>query len=213
MAIVAIVGIVSIILLAATMPINSVAVVAQEADPPALIPSSTAQVNGMILRIDSALIIAGNIVTRDVVVEQVPAEGIAGFILNVGVDDLTIARPVLFETPDYGMKSLEQSGARLRLAIADLNGVIATSSADVILGTVHFLGVAPGVTRIVLTVERMDDLDGSNIPTSPTAGLLTVTDTRDLDADGLTEDFNGNGRFDFADIRRLFQLLLDQPSD
>ncbi|MCH8839417.1 MAG: hypothetical protein IH831_01820 [Planctomycetes bacterium] len=77
------------------------------------------------------------------------------------------------------------------------------------LGTVTFEGVAEGNTAIVLTVEKMDSEDGFPILTSVTTGLLTVTHSQDLDGDGLTEDRNANGFFDFADIIQWFEDLLE----
>jgi hypothetical protein len=97
------------------------------------------------------------------------------------------------------------------MAVVDLNGLVEVAAVDAVLGTITFLGRSEGITPIVIDVLKMDDEDGSPILTSGAVGLLTVSSSRDLDGDGLTEDINGNGRFDFADILALFRMLLKVP--
>ena len=174
-------------------------------------PSPTVQVDSMVLTLSSARVAEDQIVLVDLVADRIPSTGMAGFSIRVSTVASTTARAILFDSPSYGIERVDQFDSTLRLSIADFNDVLVASSTNVILGTVHFLGVAAGTTPIKITVDRIDDLDGSPIPTSGSAGAITVFASRDLDGDGLTEDFNGNGVFDFADLLALFNLLIPPP--
>lgn len=175
-------------------------------------PAPNAQVvDPMVLTISSARVAEDQIVLVDLVADRIPSTGMAGFSIRVSTVASTTARAILFDSPSYGIERVDQFDSTLRLSIVDFNGVLVASSTNVVLGTVHFLGVATGITAIEITVDRIDDLDGSPIPTSVSGGVLTVFASRDLDGDGLTEDFNGNGVFDFADLLALFDLLIPPP--
>ena len=150
------------------------------------------------------------IVAVDLVADAFPT-GLSGFSITVSTMDPGIARAVVFTGPDYGLTRIDQMGDGLRFSATDLNHLIEPGAAIITLATVSFLGVAPGVTTPSITVERFDDEDGFPITTSATVGTLTVAATRDLDGDGITEDINGNGYFDFADIVLLFEMLIPPP--
>lgn len=174
-------------------------------------PSPNAQAAQMVVSIAGARVGQGQVVQIDLVADIIPATGLAGFSITISTGLPGIARPVLFDSPEYGLKRVDQFGDDLRLSIVDLNGIAPAGSIDFTLGTVHFLGVSAGVTAIQISVGQIDDLAGDPITTSGSAGLITVLATRDLDGDGITEDINGNGRFDFADIMALFDLLIPPP--
>lgn len=150
------------------------------------------------------------IVAVDLVADSFPS-GLSGFSITVATIDPAVARAVVFVGPDYGLTRIDQMGDGLRFSASDLNHLVEPGAAVVTLATVSFLGAAPGVTTPSITVERIDDEDGFPITTSAIVGTLTVAATRDLDGDGITEDINGNGRFDFADIVGLFEMLIPPP--
>ena len=82
---------------------------------------------------------------------------------------------------------------------------------DFALGTVT-LGANQGVGSnsmysVVVLPKNGAQVTPPDFPTFP--GLEFPV--QDLDGDGLTEDINGNGRFDFADIVVLFEQL-DSPA-
>lgn len=137
-------------------------------------------------------------------------QGLSGFSIRVSTGDPAIAEAFQFTSPDYGLVVLDATSTpgSLRLGVADLNGVVEPGAVDVVLGTVVFLGRAEGVTPIRVSIEGMADEVGTTILTSVSAGVVKVSDPRDLDGDGITEDINGNGAFDFADILLLFEMLL-----
>lgn len=137
-------------------------------------------------------------------------QGLSGFSIRVSTGDPAIAEAFQFTGLDYGLVVLDATSTpgSLRLGVADLNGVVEPGDVNVVLGTVVFLGRAEGVTPIRVSIEGMADEVGATILTSVSAGVLKVSDPRDLDGDGITEDINGNGLFDFADILLLFEMLL-----
>ncbi len=187
---------VGIMLLVAVMSSTAV-VVAQQTPPPTLV----SMADGTIAHSDTLAI--------DIVGSSFP-QGLSGFSIRVATGDPTIAEAFQFTSPDYGLVVLDATSTpgSLRLGVADLNGVVEPGAVDVVLGTVVFLGRSEGVTPIRVTIEGMGDEVGATILTSVSAGVLKVSDPRDLDGDGITEDINGNGIFDFADILLLFKMLL-----
>ncbi len=173
------------------------AVEAQQTPPPTLV----SMADGTIAHSDTLAI--------NIVGSSFP-QGLSGFSIRVSTGDPAIAEAFQFTGPDYGLVVLDATSTpgSLRLGVADLNGVIEPGAVNVVLGTVVFLGRAEGVTPIRVTIEGMADEVGTTILTSVSAGVLKVSDPRDLDGDGITEDINGNGLFDFADILLLFEMLL-----
>lgn len=137
--------------------------------------------------------------------------GLAGFQIRVSTLDPVIAGALQFLTPDFGLTQATSTADSITMGVVDLNSVVEIGAVDAVLGTVTFLGRSEGITPIVIEVLKMSDEDGSPILTSTDVGLLTVSNSRDLDGDGLTEDINGNGFFDFADILQLFRMLLTTP--
>jgi len=159
------------------------------------------------LRVDGGSVPEGGVYEVDLIASLIP-EGLAGFTIRVSTGDTSIATPILFSVPDSGLTDLDISELdALTLSIVDLNGIIPIGAENFILGTLFFEGVSQGITTIQLRVERMDNLEGFPILTSTELGLITVTNSRDLDGDGITEDINGNGLFDFADVLELFRML------
>ena len=139
-------------------------------------------------------------------------KGLAGFQIRVTTAKPEIAIPILFTSPDYGLTNLNDTEPNvLVLGAVDLNELVEVGAENIVLGTVRFEGLQQGVTAITLEVLKMDDEDGSPILVSEGMGVLMVSNSRDLDGDGLTEDINGNGFFDFDDVIVLFKMLLAVP--
>lgn len=137
--------------------------------------------------------------------------GLAGYRIRVSTGDPSIAVAFSFNTPDFGLTEATSTATSVSMGVADLNGVVGIGAVEAVLGTVTFLGKSEGVTPIVIDVLRLDDATGAPILSSTAVGLLAVSNSRDLDGDGITEDINGNGFFDFADILELFRMLLRVP--
>ena len=184
----------------AIIPVITEIAYSQETDPPTLI------------TIEGGRIAHSGALAVNIIGDIFP-NGLAGYQLTVTTADLNIAVPLVYMSPDFGLTSLDATSTpgTLRFAMADLNSLIEIGAANAVLGTVTFLGKNEGITAINLTITRMDDESGSLILTSVAAGLLTVSNSRDLDGDGITEDINGNGFFDFGDVIELFRMLNAQP--
>lgn len=193
------VAILGIMVLAATM-ISTVVVLAQETPPPTLV------------SIPGGLIPYSGTFEATITADTLPA-GLTGYSMRVTTGDSDIATPIAFTSPDFGLTDLDatSTAGSLRLAVVDLNHLIEVGATEAVLGTVTFYGWTQGTTTIQVDIERLDDEGGFPILASVTAGLLTVAHSRDLDGDGLTEDFNGNGLFDFGDVEAMFRQLLAGP--
>jgi hypothetical protein len=146
----------------------------------------------------------------DIIADSFP-NGLAGFQVTVSTVDPQIAVAFQFLVPDYGLTAATSTATSVTMAVVDLKDLVQPGAENVVIGTITFLGRNEGITPIDITVLRMDDQDGSPILTSTAVGLLTVSNSRDLDGDGITEDINGNGFFDFADVLELFRMLLALP--
>ncbi len=172
----------------------------------------SAQTAPTLIQIEGGRIAYDGTLAVDVVGDRFP-NGLTGYQLSVTTADPTIAIPLIYQSPDFGLTNLDATSTpgTLRFAMVDLNSLIEVGAVDALLGTVTFLGLSEGIVAIQLTVQRMSDEDGSPILTSVGTGLLTVSASRDLDGDGITEDINGNGFFDFADVLTLFRMLLALP--
>ena len=137
--------------------------------------------------------------------------GLAGFEITVDPVDSTIARVAGFDTPTFGIQLVDTVRARpggMRLSVADLQKIVNPGDQDVLLATVRIEGLAVGQTDFSVSIWQIADEDGFPFQVIGVRGLVTVTMLRDLDGDGLTEDCNGNGLFDFADINCWFDLLI-----
>ncbi len=105
----------------------------------------------------------------------------------------------------------------IRLKAADIENHTVPGDTDIALATVVFTGGVAGKANLTITVEGLDDDFGEVVPTVRRNGTLAVKPCSPLasdlpaptdpDGDGLYEDTNGNGRFDFDDIVTLFEEL------
>ena len=136
--------------------------------------------------------------------------GMSGLILSVQPVNPAVAEVIGFVTPGYGIvrEATSTDPGGLRLLIADLQDLVRPDDIDVLVTTVRIQSLAVGATDFTVSIFVADDDAGFPIQLFGISALITVATDRDLDGDGLTEDFNGNGRFDFDDIVTLFELLV-----
>lgn len=110
-------------------------------------------------------------------------EGLSGFNVTVGVADTetaTIADATLAEPfPAIGDGSVvvAEDGSSARLKSADLDDEVGAGDGPVTLGTVTLAGESAGTVDLVLSVEQVDDDDGSRVDPAADDGLLSVGDT------------------------------------
>ncbi|KKN44213.1 hypothetical protein LCGC14_0695240, partial [marine sediment metagenome] len=144
--------------------------------------------------------------------------GLSGFRLTVHPEDPATAHVVGFDSPEYGLASTQISSGTvvvepggLRLDVVDLADLVEPGDFGPLLTTVRIEGLSAGQTDFVVTVLKADDEDGFPIDAVGVGAQIQVAASRDLDGDGLTEDCNGNGLFDFADVTCWFDHLLVTP--
>ncbi len=165
------------------------------------------------LSLEDAQVRVDGVVKVDLVADTLPV-GMSGFILAATTTDDGIAAPVLIEAPDYGLATVHQMlDGSFRLSVADLVRLVEAGATDVVLGTITYSGEGVGTTTADLLVTSLQDDNGFEIEHTVTPGLITVTPSRDLDGDGITEDIDGNGTFGFTDIVALFEMLVPPPPE
>ena len=154
--------------------------------------------------------------TGDLLADAFPS-GLSGFRVTVAVDDTDIVEMAGASYPDAYAPTEEPAvaadGSLVTVKAADADETVQPGAEDVVLAGVDFDARAPGTTDVSITVESMDDDDGSRVPTTTADGTLEVIDLRtvgdgdtptDPDGDGRYEDVNGNGRIDYDDVVVLF---------
>jgi hypothetical protein len=109
-------------------------------------------------------------------------EGLSGFNVTVAVADTgtaTITDAALAEPfPAIGDGSVvvAADGGSVRLKSADLDDEVGAGDGPVTLGTVTLAGETAGTADLVLSVEQVDDDEGSRVDPAVDDGLLTVGD-------------------------------------
>ena len=91
----------------------------------------------------------------------------------------------------------------------------------VLLANIVIKGTSEGTANAQLSVTMLDDRNGDMMEAGLIPGTITVlpaprvmptlpgmgAPVNDVDGDGLTEDINGNGRLDFADLTAFFSNI------
>lgn len=152
----------------------------------------------------------GDTVDLPLVIDAIP-NGLSGFDLVVTV---TGPGQIVGLTTPLGMKFVEALGATsTRMVAADLTNYATSGAVHVKLATVSINLFDVGTVEVSTSVKRLADDIGDPIASVTRTAFLTsealtlpgeTAPVADLDGDGLSEDLNGNGRFDFRDIVLLF---------
>ena len=170
----------------------------------------------------------GGVVTVDLVLTEAPL-GLSGFFIDVTVPELVTVLSTVINPNSFALNVVDDdpdTTPPITLRAVDLSDTVGPGATDILLAKLELQGnpVDLGTKNtgvFEITVARIEDDDGDPISVSVNAGLITVfralptlagqtSPIQDLDGDGLTEDLNGNGRFDFKDLVLLFNLL-DTP--
>jgi PKD repeat protein len=152
------------------------------------------------------------------VADAFPA-GLAGYNLTVTLNDPSVAAITAVSFPEW--VDLNATGdlpaGSVFIKAADLGASVSAGATDVTLATLTLSGVDAGTSSITATVTLMDADDGSAIETAVTDGEIVVlagvafpgceSFPHDLNGDGICEDVNGNGFFDFDDIVVFFNAI------
>lgn len=139
--------------------------------------------------------------------------GLTAFQLLVQPADPSIAKVIGFDTPNYGLVRADTIGIAdgaggMRLTIVDAFRLVGTTTTDFLLATVKLQSLTSGVTSVTVSILRAEDEVGQPFQAFGDTSTFTVAASRDLDGDGLTEDFNGDGVFGFLDVIAMFEECL-----
>ena len=153
-------------------------------------------------------------------VDHLP-KGLSGYTLKMKLTS-TVAKITKVEFPSwvtlYDVSSLP--AYEVKISAVDLNKSVEPGANNVILATLHILGVSEGTFKIELLEYSLDNDEGYPIPIQvddsfdvmftiiylqPFPGCFNPPN--DLDEDWLFEDVNGNGRLDFDDVVVLFKNM------
>ena len=176
------------------------------------------------ISVQSGEVGVGGSVSVPIVIDGVP-DGVSGFVLTATLSNPGVAEITEAVLPsEFNLESVNQpSPGQITVAAVDGGNGIVPGDTNVVLLTLVVKGLSVGGTTIEVVVERLDDDSGFDIERKVEQGTLTVTEdtpaivyptlpgmgsaVQDIDGDGKTEDINGNGRLDFADLVALFEHL------
>lgn len=172
--------------------------------------------------------------TATLVLDQAP-NGLAGFKINLGITDLSVADAITGVSYPSGFSQFDTNHIYLNpsteqfnngyVKAVDLAGAsFPDGSTNILLATVTLHGLSPGTTTLHGNIGVMTDNHGGNLKLTTTVrdGTITVngntapvtslvplqglaTLPSDPDQDGLYEDLNGDGTVTYADTTLYFQ--------
>ncbi|MBV0900901.1 cell surface protein [Haloarcula salina] len=123
-------------------------------------------------------IAAGETTAVPVVLTTAP-NGLAGYQLELALDDPAVARFENASYPDsFGLTTdpvVSSDGGAITLEAADLDGQVEPGASDVTLATVELAGVDGGETRLTVASSQVDADGGGAVEPATTATTLTVT--------------------------------------
>lgn len=150
--------------------------------------------------------------------------GLADFSIDVGVDEFSSAEFEIVDVtfPEIGQSSFDVlPSGDVRLFFDDTDNVIQPDDTNALVVTFVVRGISSGFASFgISNVGYMNgDVVGASYLPDVDEGIFQVFDlndlvmpgmdgpVQDLNLDGLAEDINGNGRFDFNDIVVLFDNI------
>lgn len=171
------------------------------------------------LGVGSIAVTNGKVGTTELTARWLP-EGLSGGSVTISLSDPDVASFIGVSGSDpIGLSETEVSDdgdtATLRFADTEKAVEAVAGGTDVTLATLDVRGDHAGTTDVEVTVNELDDDDGTAVETRTTPGVLVVGPPSvaggdaptDPDGDGLYEDLNGNGRLDYDDVNVLFENI------
>jgi hypothetical protein len=142
------------------------------------------------VRISNGTVNPDGTTTASIMLSGAP-NGVAGYDLTLTVANSSVATvtnasiPDTFIAPGGGI-SIADDGSSATIRAADLQQNIQSGATDITLATVTLTGQSAGETGISLSVDTIDDDNGSSMSLSTTGATLSVTgdDTGDGNEDG-----------------------------
>jgi len=162
-------------------------------------------------------VVSGSTTTMAISLDVVPA-GLSGYNLTISVADPAVAGIVGVSFPGWAMVNQYSAlpADTVTIKVLDLSKQVEDGSTNVTLATFTIRGDAVGSSQVLITVNAMDDDDGTVMVPSLSPGLIRVLEPilpingvmpTDTDGDGLYDDLNGNGRLDFNDVVIFFNSM------
>ncbi|KAA9397292.1 cell surface protein [Haloarcula sp. CBA1130] len=165
----------------ASRPLALVALVLLTGTAPALAAGQTTPT----ISIDTGSIAAGETTTVPVVLTSAP-DGLAGYQLELSVDDPSVAR---FEGASYpsrlGLTTdpvIASDGGTVTLEAADLDGQVEPGATDVTLATVALTGVDGGEARVTVASSQVDADGGGAVEPTTEPAVLAVSPSEPTEA-------------------------------
>ncbi|ACL17372.1 dockerin type I domain-containing protein [Methanosphaerula palustris] len=137
-------------------------------------------------------------------------------VANPSVLDIVGASPPVWSsTPQY----YDLPSSAVTIGGADLGNRVQGRMSNIPLGNLTVQGKLPGTTSLDVTRYQLDDDSGNLVPVITMSVVITVSGTlirslpssdtppHDLDQDGLYEDVNGDGVFNFNDVIQYFNQI------
>ena len=172
--------------------------------------------SSLLLQPQATTLIRNLTTTIDVILDYVSSG------LNYTNISITITEPIAeitnIQLPSWAVLADNSSlpASTVWFKVGDLNDQVKAGDTNVVLATLTVKGLETGSTDILMTVNSFQDDNYQNIEDkiATISGTITVIagpppiddhQPMDLNGDGLFEDVNGDGQFNFGDIVALFQ--------
>jgi len=158
--------------------------------------------------------------TLNLILDKVPSTGLSYADITVSITDPSVAEITGIEFPSWA--SLHTNSALpssvLTFSEGDLNNLVKAGQTNVTLATLTVKALKPGTTTVTIKVNSFQDDNYKEINSSIITLPATITvmagpppidghTPKDLNHDGLYEDVNGDGVFNFGDIVFFFYHL------
>ncbi|AEM57024.1 cell surface protein [Haloarcula hispanica N601] len=130
------------------------------------------------ISIEAGSVAAGETTAVPVVLTSAP-DGLAGYQLELAVDDPAVARFENASYPDrFGLTTdpvVSSDGGTVTLEAADLDGQIEPGASDVVLATVSLTGVDGGETQVTVASNQVDADGGGAVEPATEPAALAVS--------------------------------------
>ncbi|EMA30076.1 hypothetical protein [Haloarcula japonica] len=137
------------------------------------------------ISIEAGSVAAGETTTVPVVLTTAP-DGLAGYQLELAVDDPAVVRFENASYPDrFGLTTdpvVSSDGGTVTLEAADLDGQIEPGASDVTLATVTLAGVDSGETQVTVASNQVDADGGGAVEPATEPAALTVSPSATTEA-------------------------------
>ena len=116
----------------------------------------------------------GEVVSVPLILTQAPS-GVAGFLMEFSLADVSVGSIVSVEFPEYGLTyDAVTDGSHVRFAAADLFQLFEAGATNFTLALVNIQGVSEGSTALQLGIVQMDDDNGDPITPQVIDGTFTT---------------------------------------